>query len=138
MSVARRWRIWTLTLLVTAVAIAAVVYDVTHRAATMRVTTSAAASVTQAASGTLVKAVVNLEGTRATSVYTAELCESIDETTYRETPRHIDVALTEGTKVVTGSSRDLTPGAIVHVTEMMDGEGRLRASQAVILSGYAR
>ena len=137
-SVSRRRLIWLLTILAATLAIAAIVNDVTRRAAGMRVATTRAAALRQAAPGTLVKAVVKLESAGKTNVYGAELLESIDATSYRETPRHIDVALNDATKVVMGSGSDINPGAIVHVTGTIDEKGTLRASQVVILTGYVR
>jgi hypothetical protein len=132
----RTWLLWALASSVILVAISAIVFDVTRRAAGMKAAATRPALVLAAAPNTIVRAVVRLEGKAEADVYLAELLESVGETTYRETPTRIQVTLTAGAKVVMGSGKDVRPGAIVQVAGTMDGQLTLHASQIVILSGY--
>ena len=133
----RKWLLWALTGSVVLAAGSAIVFDVTRRAASMRPATARAAAVLAARPNTSVTAVVRLQGPEA-GTYLAELLESVGETTYRETPTLIHVALSADIRVVMGSRGDIRPGAIVQVAGTIDGQHTLHASRMVILSGYVR
>lgn len=130
--------VWSATGAILITAAVAIVFDVAHRAAGMRAATTRAASVLNARPGARIDAVARLKANENNNTYSAQLLESSGETTYRETPALIRIALGADTSVLMGSGTDVKPGAVVQASGRMDGAHVLHASQLVILTGYVR
>lgn len=128
-----------LAFLIAAAAAAALLLDIPRRAAEMRPADTRAASVLSARPGTNLKAVVRLQEGEGADTYRAELLESAgDGTTYRDTPRTIDIAFSPATAFLMGSSRDIKRGAIIEATGAIDGAHKLQVRRIVVLNGYVR
>ena len=133
----RTWSLLGLALFIVIAAATALLLDIPRRAAEMRPADTRAVSVLSAPPGPTLKAVVRLEGGEGADIYRAELLESAgDGTTYRDTPKSIDIALSPSTAFLMGSARDIKSGAIIEASGAIDGAHRLHVRRIVVLNGY--
>jgi hypothetical protein len=133
-----RRALWGLAILAAVGALGAIGFDIARRASAMRPATTTVSSVWSAQPGARIKVVARLERSEGLNIYSAELLESRDGSTYRITPAHIRIALAGDTSIIMGTASDLKPGAVVQANGAMDGTRTYHASKIVVLTGMVR
>jgi len=82
---------------------------------------------------------VVLELTRATSdTLDGVLLDPQSQTAYSRTATAVHVSFDSSTKVVMGTTSELQPGAVVHVTGTLAKDRAIQAQQLVIVTAYAK
>jgi hypothetical protein len=128
---------WGCFLVLLAVAIGWAAKSVLARAASMKIADTSPQAFSTAAVGTHLEAVVRIDQVAGTNLK-CTLLEKLSETTYRRarTGANVSAALTSGTSVVMGTSRDVIPGAIAQLAGTIDRDHVLTVTRVVILTGY--
>lgn len=137
-SLQRAGRIWIGLTALAVLILIAVIFGAAQR--DLKMSSGTAASDTnqflQAAPGTKMKVVVEIEKPETDGVFAARLLNRQSDTVYLRSTTPVIIRSDSATRFVMGNATDVRTAAVVHVTGTVDADHRLSAEQIVILTGY--
>ncbi len=137
-SLQRAGRIWIGLTAVAVLILIAVVFSAAQR--DLKMSSGAAASgasqFLEAAPGTKMKVVVEIQKPQGDGDFAARLLDRRSDTVYYRTSTPVTIRSDSATRFVMGKAADLHAAAVVHVTGTVEADHRLNAEQIVILTGY--
>jgi hypothetical protein len=138
-SLQRAGRVWIALTVIVLLVLVAVILGAAQREHQMSsgAASSGAEQLLQAASGTKIKVVVEVEK-QTNGMFISRVLDPRSETVYTRTKTPVTILAADTTRYVMGKSADLHPAAVIHVTGTIDSDRHVKADQIVILTGYVQ